>query len=59
VKTIFFIHGDKGGVGKTEAAKRVAAVMLQAGKPLTLIDGDNKNPGLHLASKTVAWMFSA
>jgi len=49
VKRIFFVHGDKGGVGKTEVAKRMAAVMLQAKEPVTLIDGDNKNPGLHAA----------
>jgi len=49
MKRIFFIHGDKGGVGKTEVAKRMAAVMLQAKEPVTLIDGDNKNPGLHAA----------
>ncbi|WP_375700430.1 hypothetical protein [Pseudophaeobacter sp. TrK17] len=49
MKHIFFIHGDKGGVGKTEVAKRMAAVMLQAKEPVTLIDGDNKNPGLHAA----------
>ena len=49
MKRIFFIHGDKGGVGKTEVAKRMAAVMLQNGLPVTLVDGDNKNPGLHAA----------
>ena len=49
MKRVFFTHGDKGGVGKTEVAKRMAAVMLQAGLPVTLIDGDNKNPGLHAA----------
>jgi hypothetical protein len=49
VKRIFFVHGDKGGVGKTEVAKRMAAVMLQKGLPVTLVDGDNKNPGLHAA----------
>jgi len=49
VKKIFFVHGDKGGVGKTEVAKRMAAVMLQAGRTVTLVDGDNKNPGLHAA----------
>lgn len=52
MKRIFMIHGDKGGVGKTEVAKRFAAVMLQAEKPVTLIDGDNKNPGLHAAFKS-------
>ena len=49
MKRIFFVHGDKGGVGKTEVAKRMVAVMLQAKEPVTLIDGDNKNPGLHAA----------
>lgn len=49
MKQIFFVHGDKGGVGKTEVAKRMAAVMLQAGRTVTLVDGDNKNPGLHAA----------
>lgn len=49
MKRIFLIHGDKGGVGKTEVAKRMAAVMLQAGRAVTLVDGDNKNPGLHAA----------
>jgi hypothetical protein len=49
VKRIFIIHGDKGGVGKTEAAKRMAAAMMQSGKTVTLIDGDNKNPGFHAA----------
>lgn len=49
MKRIFFVHGDKGGVGKTEAAKRMAAVLLEAGRAVTLVDGDNKNPGLHAA----------
>jgi hypothetical protein len=49
MKRIFFVHGDKGGVGKTEVAKRMAAVMLEAGRAVTLVDGDNKNPGLHFA----------
>lgn len=49
MKRILVVHGDKGGVGKTEVAKRMAAVMLQNGQPVTLIDGDNKNPGLHAA----------
>ncbi len=49
MKRIIFVHGDKGGVGKTEVAKRMAAVMLQAERPVTLVDGDNKNPGLHAA----------
>lgn len=49
MKRIFFIHGDKGGVGKTEVAKRMVAVMLQDGLPVTLVDGDDKNAGLHAA----------
>ena len=49
MKRIFLIHGDKGGVGKTEVAKRMAAVMLQAGRTVTLVDGDDKNAGLHAA----------
>lgn len=44
---IIFAHGDKGGIGKTEAATRTAAAYLAAEKPLTMIDGDAKNPGLH------------
>ena len=44
---IIFAHGDKGGIGKTEAATRTAAAYLQAKKPLTMIDGDAKNPGLY------------
>lgn len=51
MKRIFFVHGDKGGVGKTEVAKRMAAVMLQAEHPVTLVDGDDKNAGLHAAFK--------
>lgn len=51
MKRIFLIHGDKGGVGKTEVAKRMAAVMLQAEHPVTLVDGDDKNAGLHAAFK--------
>lgn len=49
MRRIFFIHGDKGGVGKTEVAKRMAAVMLEAGRTVTLVDGDDKNAGLHAA----------
>lgn len=52
MKRIFLIHGDKGGVGKTEAAKRTAAALQETGKQITLIDGDNKNPGLHAAFKS-------
>lgn len=52
MKRIFLIHGDKGGVGKTEVAKRMAATMLQAGMSLTLVDGDNKNPGFHAAFRS-------
>jgi hypothetical protein len=51
VKRIIFAHGDKGGVGKTQVATRTAAAFRAAGLPLTLIDGDAKNPGLHALFK--------
>lgn len=47
MRKIIFVHGDKGGVGKTEAAKRTAAVLSDPS--LTLVDGDAKNPGLFAA----------
>jgi hypothetical protein len=46
MKRIIFVHGDKGGVGKTQCATRTAAVFEAAGQPLELIDGDAKNPGV-------------
>lgn len=48
MKRIIFVHGDKGGVGKTQCATRTAAVFEAAGQPLDLIDGDAKNPGVDL-----------
>lgn len=45
MKRVIFVHGDKGGIGKTEVAKRTAAALLERG--ITLIDGDAKNPGLY------------
>lgn len=47
MKRIIFSHGDKGGVGKTQTATRTAAVFQAHGMPLTLVDGDAKNPGLY------------
>ena len=47
MKRIIFAHGDKGGVGKTQVATRTAAAFKAAGKPLKLIDGDARNPGLY------------
>ena len=47
MKRIFFIHGDKGGVGKTQAATRTAAAFLASGVNVTLVDGDARNPGLY------------
>lgn len=47
MKRLILIHGDKGGSGKSHIAQLTAAAFLQAGRPLTLIDGDAKNPGLH------------
>ncbi len=45
MKRVIFIHGDKGGIGKTEAAKRTAAALIESG--VALVDGDAKNPGLY------------
>lgn len=47
MKKLFLLHGDKGGVGKSHVAQLTAAVFLQEKHPVTLIDGDAKNPGLH------------
>lgn len=43
------MHGDKGGIGKSQAAHRTAAALLSAEIPIDLVDGDAKNPGLHAA----------
>lgn len=51
MKRIILSHGDKGGSGKSEVAKRTAAALIQAGKTIRVIDGDNKNPSLHTAFK--------
>lgn len=48
MKRIIFVHGDKGGVGKTQCATRTVAAFEAAGQPLNLIDGDAKNPGVDL-----------
>ncbi|SFQ77947.1 hypothetical protein SAMN05421764_12111 [Donghicola eburneus] len=48
MKQIILVHGDKGGVGKTQCATRTAAAFEAVGLPLTLVDGDVKNPGLHM-----------
>lgn len=49
MKRLIFIHGDKGGTGKSHTAHLTAAAYRAAGQPLLLIDGDAKNPGLHRA----------
>lgn len=46
MKRLILSHGDKGGSGKTHVAQLTAAARLASGHPLTLIDGDAKNPGL-------------
>jgi len=46
MKRMMMAHGDKGGVGKSHVAQLTAASFLSANHPLTLIDGDAKNPGL-------------
>lgn len=47
MKNVIFVHGDKGGVGKTETAKRIASVLVDT--EITLVDGDAKNPGFFRA----------
>ena len=47
MKRLILVHGDKGGSGKSHTAQLTAAAFLQTGRPLTLIDGDAKNPGLY------------
>jgi hypothetical protein len=47
MKKLIMVHGDKGGVGKSHVAQLTAATFLSVGRPISLIDGDAKNPGLH------------
>lgn len=47
MKRMIIAHGDKGGTGKTHVAQITAACFQAAGHPITLIDCDPKNPGLH------------
>lgn len=47
MKRLIIVHGDKGGVGKTYVSQLTAAAFRAVGQPLTLVDGDAKNPGLH------------
>lgn len=47
MKRLILCHGDKGGVGKTHVAQFTAACLQAAGKTVTLVDGDAKNPGLY------------
>lgn len=47
MKRLILVHGDKGGVGKTHVAHLTAAVLKQVGHPVTLVDGDAKNPGTY------------
>ncbi|MDT8853554.1 hypothetical protein RNZ50_00610 [Paracoccaceae bacterium Fryx2] len=46
MKRMILVHGDKGGTGKSHIAQLTAASFLGAKHPVTLIDGDAKNPGL-------------
>ena len=48
MKSVMFIHGDKGVVGKTQCATTTAAAFEAAGRPLTLVDGEVKKPGLDM-----------
>lgn len=47
MKRLILVHGDKGGAGKSHVAQFTAAAFRDAAHPVTLIDGDAKNPGLH------------
>ncbi|WP_281969127.1 division plane positioning ATPase MipZ [Roseovarius nanhaiticus] len=47
MKKLILVHGDKGGSGKTHTAHLTAAILRQVGHPVTLVDGDAKNPGVH------------
>ncbi len=47
MKRMILVHGDKGGTGKTHVAQITAACFQAAGHPVTLIDCDPMNPGLH------------
>jgi len=47
MKRLIFVHGDKGGTGKSHVAQTTAAAFRAAGISLDLIDGDSKNPGLY------------
>lgn len=51
MKRLVVIHGDKGGIGKTETARRTVAALLSLDPEITIVDGDSKNPGLHSAFK--------
>lgn len=47
MKRLIIVHGDKGGTGKSHVAQVSAAALQAAGHPITLIDCDPMNPGLH------------
>lgn len=47
MRRVFFVHGDKGGIGKSQAATRTASAFAATGKPLILVDGDARNPAVH------------
>ena len=41
---IIFIHGDKGGVGKSTTAQSVADYLITQEEPVAIIDADTSNP---------------
>ncbi|MDO9527262.1 MAG: P-loop NTPase [Gemmobacter sp.] len=47
MKRLILVHSDKGGVGKSHATHHTAAALKQVRHPVTLVDGDPNNPGLH------------
>lgn len=49
--TIFWVAGDKGGIGKSTFARALAQHLLDQGTPFTLIETDRVNPDVHRCYK--------
>ncbi|MDR5791751.1 hypothetical protein P9281_34960 [Caballeronia sp. LP003] len=46
-QTVFLVHGDKGGVGKSMHCQAFTDNLLQAGVPIAVIDADTRNPDVN------------
>lgn len=46
-QTVFLVHGDKGGVGKSFTTQSFADYCLNQKIPLGVIDADTRNPDVH------------